>query len=341
VAGGSGTVRAQDGTGSHGADAARRAEAMSAHHHHHDHHHFAHVQGDRRLLLAIAVNLALTVAQAVAGIISGSLAMIADAVHNFSDAGALILAWAARRIARRPAHPGMSFGYGRAEIVAAFANYVALVLIALWLVWEGILRILAPQPVEGWIVVIVAGIALAVDATTAALTWRMARESVNVRAAFLHNLADALGSVGVMVAGGLILLFGWWVVDPIVTFGIAGYILWHAAVELGPVMRMLMLGAPPGLDPGEVREAMRSVEGVEDVHHLHLWQIDEHRTSLEAHVVQAPDAPPGLRRRIVEMLGQRFDIGHATLQMESREEACGEGAERGDAPGARGGAARS
>ncbi|RMD90539.1 MAG: cation transporter [Alphaproteobacteria bacterium] len=292
--------------------------------HGHHHHHLSAQAGDRRLLLAIVVNLALTVAQLVAGIVSGSLAMIADAVHNFSDAGALMLAWGARRIARRPADPSMSFGYGRAEILAAFANYIALILIALWLVWEGVMRLLQPQPVEGWIVVIVAGIALVVDTATAVLTFRLARESVNVRAAFLHNLADALGSVAVMVAGALILLFGWWVVDPIVTFGIAGYILWQALRELGPVVRVLMLGAPEGLDPGEVRAAMQAVEGVADVHHLHLWQIDEKRSSLEAHVVEAPGAAPGLRRRLLDMLGARFGIGHATLQIETPEEACEE-----------------
>lgn len=279
-------------------------------------------RGDRQLAVAVAVNLGLTVAQVAAGVVAGSLAMIADAVHNLSDAAALVLALVARRIARRPPDARMSFGYGRIEIVAAFANYLTLLVIGLWLVWEAAARLVAPQPVEGWLVVLVAGLALAVDLATAALTWRLSRESVNVRAAFLHNLADALGSVAVIVAGTLILLYGWWIVDPIATVLIAGYILWHAGREIGPVVRMLMLGTPPGLDPSDVRAAIGAIDGVEDVHHLHVWQIDEARRALEAHVVADPALAPALRGEIREMLKLRFGIGHATLQMETSGEPC-------------------
>ncbi len=286
-------------------------------------HGHAHGQGDRRLGWAVLVNLALTVVQIVAGLVAGSLAMIADAVHNLSDAISLIIAFAARRIARRPADGAMTFGYARIEIVAALVNYVTLIVIALYLAWEGVLRFFEPQPVEGWIVVVVAGFALAIDLATAWLTWRLSRESVNIRAAFLHNLADALGSVAVIVAGTLILLFGWWVVDPIVTLLISAYILWHGAVEILPVVRMLMLGTPPGLDVAEVRAALLAAEGVEDVHHLHLWQLSERASSLEAHVVHAPGAGRGLRARLEEMLAQRFGLTHITLQLETAAEAAG------------------
>ena len=290
----------------------------------------AHGHGpDRRLGWAVLVNLALTGVQIIAGLVAGSLAMIADAVHNLSDALSLILALAARRIGRRPADGRMTFGYGRIEIVAALVNYVTLIVIALYLAWEGVMRFFAPQPVEGWIVVIVAGFALAVDLVTAWLTWRLSRESVNIRAAFLHNLADALGSVAVIVAGTLILLFGWWVVDPIVTLLISGYILWHGAVEIVPVVRMLMLGAPPGLSPDELRAAMLAVPGVEDVHHLHLWQLSERANSLEAHVVHRPGNGAGLRARLEAMLAGRFGITHTTLQLETPDEAAGHGGHAG------------
>ncbi|MGB3553561.1 MAG: cation diffusion facilitator family transporter [Jannaschia sp.] len=283
--------------------------------HGHTHHHTDPEAGDRRVALAIAVNLGLTLAQIVAGILSGSLAMIADAVHNLSDALSLVIAFAARRIARRPSDARMTFGYGRAEMVAALVNYTTLAVIALWLIWEGIARLLDPQPVTGWIIVVVAGVALAVDLVTALLTYRMSKSSANIRAAFLHNLADALGSVGVIVAGTLILLFDWTVADPIITLAIAGYILWHVWAGSPRVVRMLMLGAPPGLDAEAVLAAMDGVDGIEDVHHLHLWEMQEGVPALDAHVVTAED-PAAVRARLATMLKDRFGVAHTTLEME-------------------------
>jgi len=212
----------------------------------HDHHH-PHIDpdaGDARVAWAVVVNLALTLAQVVGGILSGSLALIADALHNFSDAIALIIAFFARKIARRPADARMSFGYGRAEVVAALVNYTTLVVLALYLIYEGIMRFLDPAPINGWLVVWIAILALVVDLVTAALTYTMSKDSMNIRAAFLHNLADALGSVAVIVAGTLVILYGWVWVDPVVTLIIAGYILWHVQAEIGGVIRVLMLGSP-------------------------------------------------------------------------------------------------
>jgi len=158
----------------------------------HDHPPLPDEGGDRRLWIATGANILLTVAQIVAGLFSGSLALIADAIHNLSDAISLVLALVARRIARRPADAAMTFGYGRAEVVAALINYTTLITLSIWLAFEGVMRLFDPQDVEGWTVVIVAGIALAVDTLTAFLTLKMAKHSMNIRAAFLHNLADAL-----------------------------------------------------------------------------------------------------------------------------------------------------
>lgn len=234
---------------------------MPHNHTHRHHHHIDPEAGDLKVALAVGVNVLLTVAQIVGGLLSGSMALIADAIHNLSDAVSLALAFIARRVARRPADGQMTFGYARAEIVAALVNHTSLILLGLWLVWEAVARLVDPQPVEGWIVVILAGLALAIDLVTAALTFRLARDSVNIRAAFLHNLADAASSVAVIVVGTLILLFGWWIVDPLATLAIAGYILWHGLAEVGPVVRMLMLGVPSGTDPADVRAAMAAVEG--------------------------------------------------------------------------------
>src|SRR5690606_28839489 len=152
--------------------------------------------------------------------------------------------------------------------------------IGVYLAYEAILRFFSPEEVEGWTVVIVATIALVIDAVTALLTYSLSKTSANIRAAFLHNVADALGSIAVIVAGALILLFGWHIVDPIVTLIIAAYILWMAFNEVGDVVRILMLGVPPGIDVEELMDAIRKVDGVEDIHHLHVWAIDENRNSL-------------------------------------------------------------
>lgn len=290
----------------------------------HDHAHHDHAGGDGKLTLAVVVNLALTVAQLVGGVLSGSLALIADAVHNFSDAVSLIIAWGARRIARRPADEQMTFGYARAETVAALINYTTLILIGLWLVWEAGARFLDPRPIDGWIVVILAGVALVVDLATAALTLTLSKQSMNIRAAFLHNLADALGSVGVIVAGAAVIAWDFTLADPLVTLAIAAFILWHAGTEVGAVIRVLMLGAPPGVSAEAVMEAMRGTEGVSGVHHLHLWQMDEHRPAVEAHVVVAEgrwSEADAIKAAVRQRLGA-LGVRHSTLELECARHVC-------------------
>lgn len=299
---------------------------------HGHHHHVDPEAGDRRVFAAIAVNMGLTVAQIVGGIISGSLALIADALHNFSDAISLIIAFAARKIARRPRDAEMTFGYGRVEVVAALINYTTLIVIGLYLLYEAAMRFADPQPVEGWLIVIIAGIALIVDAVTAALTYAMSKSSVNIRAAFLHNVADALGSVAVIVAGTLILLYDWRLIDPLVTVLIAGYILWQSFREIGPVIRILMLGSPPEIETDAVLDTVRGIDGVMGIHHAHFWQMDEHRAALDAHVVIAEgrwsDAD-AVKERIKAALADRFDIEHTTLELECARHACDDPSEFG------------
>lgn len=176
---------------------------------HNHHHHIAPEAGSRRIALAIVINLALTLAQIVGGFLSGSTALIADAIHNLSDASSLGIAYFARRVARRPTDAVMTFGYKRAELVAALINYTTLILIGFYLIYEALMRFLDPTEVAGWIVIIVAGVALLVDVATALLTWRLSKDSLNIRAAFLHNITDALGSVAVIVVGALIVLYDW------------------------------------------------------------------------------------------------------------------------------------
>ena len=290
----------------------------------HDHGH-SHGHGDGKLTLAVMVNLGLTAVQIVGGILSGSLALIADAVHNLSDALSLALAFAARRIARRDADATMTFGWNRAELVAALINLTTLILIAIYLTAEGIMRLFDPPGVDGWIVFWVAGLALIVDAATAALTYRMSRDSLNIRAAFLHNLADALSSVAVIIAGTLILLYDWRLLDPLATLGISAYILWHAARDMKPTIRILMLGAPLDRDRDALAAALLAHRDVRDVHHLHLWQIDEHRVSVEAHVVVAEDKLPDAPAIVADLkhcLARDHGVAHATIEIETPASGC-------------------
>nr|WP_283255082.1 cation diffusion facilitator family transporter [Marivita sp. GX14005] len=276
------------------------------------------------MIWAVAVNLGLTVAQIVGGVLSGSLALIADALHNLSDAASLVIAFAARKIARKGATEAMTFGYGRAEVVAALINYTTLILLGLYLCYEAAMRLISPEGVDGWLVVIIAGIALVVDLVTAALTYAMSKDSVNIRAAFLHNLADALGSVAVILAGTLILLFDWRIVDPLVTFAIAGYILWMSFAEIGGVIRILMLGAPEDSDVTALLRDLRGIDGVRAIHHAHLWQMQENETALEAHVVldegRWPDAD-SIKAQLKSALA-RAGIHHSTLELECARHAC-------------------
>ena len=290
---------------------------------HGHHHHVDPDSGDGKIALAVAINLGLTVAQVIGGIVAGSLSLIADALHNFSDAIALIIAFAARKIARRPANADMTFGYGRIEAVAALINYTTLIVIGLYLVYEAAMRFANPEPVAGWIVVIVAGFALLVDLGTAALTFRASKSSVNIRAAFLHNVADALGSVAVIVAGTLMILFGWAWVDPLATLLIAGYILWQSATELPQVARILMLASPDALRTENVIAALRDQPGVTDVHHVHLWLMEEHGAAFDAHIVaeQGTDLS-ALRHALKSYLKSEFDLNHVTLELETQDAHC-------------------
>ncbi len=292
----------------------------------HDHGH-AHIDpnsGDRRVAIAIWANALLTVAQIVGGIFSGSLALIADALHNFSDMASLVIAFAARKIARRPADERMTFGYGRVEIVAALINYTTLIVIGFYLIYEGGMRMIDPPEVMGWTVVILGGIALVVDTLTAMLTYSMQRGSVNIRALFLHNLSDALASVAVIVGGTLIILYDLRWVDPAITIGIALYILYLSFTEIGGPIRTLMLGSPPDMDGNDVVRVIQGVDGVVDVHHVHLWQMQEHAAALDCHIVVERDRmnkADTIKEDIKSVLRERFSIEHSTLEFEASDNA--------------------
>lgn len=285
----------------------------------HKHDHMSPESKDKRVAIAIWANAILTFAQIAGGIFAGSLALIADALHNFSDMAALVIAFAARKISRRPADAKMTFGYGRIEVVAALINYTTLIIIGLYLIYEGGMRIIDPPEIKGWWVVWLGGIALAVDTLTALLTYSMQKDSVNIRALFLHNLSDALASVAVIIGGALILLYDLRWVDPAITIGIASYILFLGLTEIGGTIRTLMLGSPLNIDTDAVILALTRIAGVIDVHHVHCWQMGEHEASLDAHVIVETsgwDQLEEIKLRIKMVLEKEFNIRHSTLEFE-------------------------
>ena len=285
----------------------------------HGHDHGAENMGDGKLIAAVAVNVLLTAAQVIGGVLSGSLSLIADALHNLSDAASLGIALFARKIGRKPADELKTFGYKRAEVIAALINLTTLVIVGLYLIYEALWRFAEPEEIEGWTVVIVAGIALAVDIVTAVLTYTMSKNSMNIKAAFLHNVSDALASVGVIIAGTLILLYGWYWVDTLLTLIIAGYVLWQGFTMLPKTIHLLMEGTPEHLSIQEVITAMEATDGVKNVHHVHIWQLDEHHNALEAHVVSEAEhlgEIEAVKSEIKAMLSDKFNVGHSTLEFE-------------------------
>lgn len=283
---------------------------------HHNHQH-AEEMGDRRLIIAIIINMLLTVAQVIGGIVSGSLSLIADALHNFSDAASLLIAWVARKIGRQPADHYKTFGYKRAEVIATLINLVSLVIIGIYLIYEAVWRIFEPQIIEGWMVVIVASIALIIDIATAILTFSMSKNSMNIRAAFLHNVSDALASVGVIIAGSLIILYQWYWSDTLITLMIAAYVLYQASTLLPKTIHILMEGTPKNITISDVIFEIENISDVINVHHVHVWQLDEHRNALEAHVVITHfNKIDEIKSSIKCSLKQKFSIEHSTLEFE-------------------------
>ena len=276
---------------------------------------------DRRILGTVALNVVLTVAQIVGGVLAGSVALVADALHNLNDAMALVIVWISRRISRRTADRERTFGYQHAQVIGALVNLVALGVVALFLGYESVLRFFEPRDVGGWTVIVLAGVALVVDVGTVLLLITMRKGNVNVRAAFAHNVSDALASVAVLIGGIAIVLWGVNWVDPLLSLAIVAYIFWQVVKMLPETFRVLMESAPPGLDVQQVASAIMDVDGVSDVHHVHVWMLDEEDSALEAHIVIDHDELPRMESIKVHVRQkiEAFGIGHSTLEVEFPE----------------------
>jgi len=235
-----------------------------------NHHHYR-PENNRGLIFAVFINLSLTLFQFIGGILSGSLSLLADAVHNLSDAASLGIALFARKISLKPADEAKTFGYQRAEVIAALINTTLLITISLYLIYEAFLRLLEPQVIAGSIIIYVATIALIIDILTAIITFKKSKNNMNMKAAFLHNLSDALSSIAVIIAGLLIFLYKIYWIDTALTFLVAGFILWQAMKLLPNTIHLLMEGSPKNILPKDIKESIKNIVGIKDIHHIHIW----------------------------------------------------------------------
>ena len=293
-------------------------------HHDHDHHHHHAAPGSghgRAFALGVILNTGFVVLEAVMGIVSGSMALVADAGHNLSDVLGLLIAWAASILAARPPSERFTYGFKSSSILAALAN-ASLLLVALGAILVETLRRLGdPPPVAGGTMIAVAAAGIVVNGATALLFMRGRKTDLNIRAAFLHMAADAAVSAGVVVAGVLVVLTGKAWIDPVTGLAIVAVIAWGTWGLLKDALKMALLAVPEGIDEAAVRAFLSARPGVSAVHDLHIWPMSTTETALTAHLV-VPGGHPGdeFLHDLAHDLEHDFGIGHATVQVETAAE---------------------
>lgn len=266
-------------------------------------------------MLVLGLTSAFMGVEALAGWLTGSLALWADAGHMLTDVAALSLSTFAMWMATKQSTPDKTYGYHRAEILAAVVNAVVLLLLACWIFYEAFRRFYHPTDVRGLPVMIVGAVGLAVNLVSLKLLAGGSGSSLNVRSAYLEVLSDAVTSVGVMIGGGVIWITGWYPIDPLISVGITLFIIWRTWLLLSQAVNVLMEGVPPHLNAQEVGDAMVSVPGVKEVHDLHILTITSGRDALSAHIiVPTGKNRDGVPRTIQQLLRDKFHIDHVTLQ---------------------------
>ena len=281
---------------------------------HEHHHHEVSEKSVKLLILSFIINILLSLAEIIGGIIAGSVALIGDALHNTSDALSILIAVIAFKIGHRKASGKYTYGFKRAEIIGGFVNLILLFISGCYLLIEGIERLIKPQEIDGMLIVIISVLALIIDAATAKISHLHAHHNTNMRMVFIHNLADAFGSVGVIISGLCVMWFDIYRLDGIIALLIAAYMIFQAVISFPQIVNILMNAAPENLNQDEIIKTICTIKGVRGVHHLHLWSVSEHTVSLECHVeTDNPDAV----EKISHLLAEKFDIHHSTIQAET------------------------
>ncbi|MGK9370098.1 cation diffusion facilitator family transporter [Melioribacter sp. Ez-97] len=275
-----------------------------------------------RLIFVILLNLVITAAEVIGGLISGSLALISDALHNFSDSVSIVISYIALKLKHRKNSPRHTFGLKRAEILAAVINSAVLIVISVYLFYEAAKRFSSPEVIEPGIMSIVAFVGLLANLLAVLLLRKDSKSSMNIRSSYLHLLSDTISSVAVL--GGGIAIFLWQIhwIDPLLTILIGIYIIKESYSILLEAIHVLMEGAPGNISVEEIQEEVEKFSEVENIHHIHMWMVGENDIHLEAHVnVQDMKISESdrLRKKIIERLHDRFDIHHITLQFECNQ----------------------
>lgn len=283
------------------------------------HHHKGKVH-QQKLLIAIVLNIGITAAQVIGGFISGSLALLSDALHNFSDVISLLVSYAASKLSRKKASTQKTFGYKRAEILAAFINASTLVIVAVLLIIESIKRFQNPQIIDSNLVIWLSALAIAFNGFSVLLLKSSAENNINMRSAYLHLLTDMLASVAVLIGGLLMKFYQLYFVDSVLTLAIAVYLIWVGYDLLKTSTKMLMLFTPDHINVEDIVNRVNQLNSVNQLHHVHVWSLNDDEHHLEAHVDLKSNISieefNQVLRQIEELLSEEFDINHITLQPE-------------------------
>jgi cobalt-zinc-cadmium efflux system protein len=289
----------------------------------HVHIHKHEVKGNN-LILSILLNLLITIAQVIGGIISGSLALISDALHNFSDVLSLVFSLVAHKLSRRKASLNNTFGYKRAELIAAFINAITLIIVAFFLIYEASSRLFHPEPIKSGLVIWLALLGIVVNGGSVLLLKKDSEHNLNMKSAYLHLLTDMMASVAVLVGGLLMKFYGWFWVDSIMTLLIASYLIYVSYDLIKSATKMLMLFTPDYIDIKEIVREVHKIKGVNKLHHIHVWYLNDEELHLEAHLDCSEDIKMSefniLLEKIETVLYNEFKINHINIQPEFKKE---------------------
>jgi cobalt-zinc-cadmium efflux system protein len=284
--------------------------------HHHDH---GEISG-KNLIITVFLNFALTIAEIVGGILAGSLSLISDALHNFSDAISVIISYFAFKISKKKKNEIMTFGYKRAEILAALFNALVLVIVSIYLFKEAYFKFLRPEAVKGVLMITTAVICLAANIFSALILRKNAVDNLNVKSAYIHMLADAMSSFGVIVAGILIYVYRIYWIDPLLTMLIGIYIIKESFEIINETLKILMQGVPANINLDKIKTEIEKLPGIKDIHHVHVWQTNDKDVYFECHINVKEDIKLSQAREIIKqverILKEAFNIHHVTLQIE-------------------------
>ncbi|MEZ4796995.1 MAG: cation diffusion facilitator family transporter [Flavobacteriaceae bacterium] len=290
-----------------------------SHSHNHSHHNHSNLQG-RNLLISIFLNILITASQVVGGIISGSLALLSDALHNFSDVISLVVSYVANKLAKKKASLQKTFGYKRAEILAAFINASTLIIVAVLLIIEAIERFQNPQEIESDLVIWLSLVAILGNGFSVLLLKKDSETNMNLKSAYLHLLTDMMASVAVLIGGLLMKFYNVFWVDSLLTFLIAIYLIWMGYDLLKSSTKVLMLFTPKEIPIDKIVAEINNLEGIKNTHHIHVWQLNEEEIHFEAHIDFDKDIKlsefDDILHEIEEILFHKFEINHVNIQPE-------------------------